>query len=233
NRRVIDETVPVNKFWEKTFQSSEEKVFLSQYLWNSFFRGLPYRLWYAVFFVFFIFVCLIYVDRYRRGLSLGCDYCGRAVCKKCKTFVSEYNLCKECAGIFKGNKNISISVKNKECQVILIERFHKRHLVIGKILSFLLPGAGHLLLDKPVKGSLMLFGFFFLMLKIVFTDGFIANPWQIVIASSYGGLFLLSSLLLVLYGYSIADFSKVSVKVSQFISLIRATRKELQIQHKG
>ena len=233
NRRVVDETVPLQNIWEKTFQTTEEKVFLSQYLWNSFFQGLPYKLWYAVFIVFFIFVCLIYVDRYRRGLSLGCDYCGRAVCKKCKTFVSEYNLCKQCAGIFKGNRNISISVKNKEGQVISIERFHKRHLVIGKILSFLLPGAGHLLFDKPVRGSLMLFGFFFLMLKIVFTDGFIANPWQIVIASSYWGLFLMSSLLLVLYGYSIADFSKISVKVSQFISLIRATRKELQIQHKG
>ena len=233
NRRVIDETVPLHKFWEKTFQPSEEKAFLSNYFWDNFFRGLPYKFWYAVFFVFFIFVCLIYVDRYRRGLSLGCDYCGRAVCKKCKTFVSEYNLCKQCAGIFKGSRNISISVKNKEGQVITIERFHKRHIIIGKFLSFLLPGGGHLLFDKPVKGALMLFGFFFLVLKFLFFDGFIENPWQIVHVSSYGGIFILSTLLLILYGYSIFDFSKVSVKISQFLSLIRATRKELQIQRKG
>ena len=233
NRRVIDETVPIQKFWEQTFQPSEEKVLLSNYFWNNFFGGLPYKLWYAVFFVFFVFVCLIYVDRYRKGLSLGCDYCGRAVCKKCKTFVSEYNLCKECAGIFKGTRNISISVKNKENQVITIERFHKRHIIIGKILSFLLPGGGHLLFDKPVKGALMLFGFFFLVLKLLFFEGFIDNPWQVVDVSSYGGMFFLGAFLLVLYGYSIVDFSNVSMKISQFLSLIRATRKELQIQRKG
>ena len=168
NRMVIDETIPLQIFWEKTFQPSKEKAISSQYLWNTFFRGLPYKYWYSVFFVFFIFVCLIYVDRYRTDLSLGCEYCGRAACKKCKTFVSEYNLCKQCAGIFKGNRNISISVKNKEEHVITIERFHKCHIIIGKILSFLLPGAGHLLLDKPLKGALLLFIFFFLGLKLFF-----------------------------------------------------------------
>jgi tetratricopeptide (TPR) repeat protein len=233
NRWVIDETLPLQKFWEKTFQPSEEKVVLSNHFWDNFFRGLPYKFWYAVFFVFFVFVCLLYVDRYRRGLSRGCDYCGRAVCKKCKTFVSEYNLCKECAGIFKGNRNISISVKNKEGQVITIERFHKRHIIIGKILSFLLPGGGHLLFNKPLKGALMLFGFFFLFLKMVYFEGLIDNPWQIMRVSSNGVIFLLTILLLILYVYSIVDFSKVSVKLSQFLSLIRATRKELQIQKKG
>ncbi len=233
NRRVIDETLPLQKFWEHTFQPSEEKALLSNYFWNNFFRGLPYKFWYAVFFVFFIFVCLIYVDRYRKGLSLGCDYCGRAVCKKCKTFIAEFNLCKQCAGIFKDNRNISISVKNKEDQVITIERFHKRHLIIGKILSFLLPGGGHLLFDKPIKGSLMLFGFFFIVFKLLVFEGFIDNPWQIVNVSAYGGMFLLVALLVVLYGYSIVDFSKESVRVSQFLSLIRATRKELQVQRSG
>jgi tetratricopeptide (TPR) repeat protein len=230
NRRVIDEFFPLQNFWEKTFQPSPEKMLLSNHFWNKFFRGLPYKFWYAVFFVFFIFVCLIYVDRYRKGLSLSCDYCGRAVCKKCKTFVSEYNLCKQCAGIFKGSRNISISVKNKEGQVISIERFHKRHIIIAKLLSFLLPGGGHLLFDKPVKGALMLFVFFFLALKLLFYEGFINNPWLIVNAPAFGTLFILSALLLFLYLYAIIDFSKVSVKLTQFLSLIRATRKELQIQ---
>jgi len=54
NRRVIDETLPLQKFWEHTFKPSEEKALLSNYFWNNFFRGLPYKFWYAVFFVFFI-----------------------------------------------------------------------------------------------------------------------------------------------------------------------------------
>jgi tetratricopeptide (TPR) repeat protein len=230
NRMVIDETIPLQIFWENTFQPSKEKVRTSEYLWNAFFRGLPYQYWYSVFFVFFFFVCLIYVDRYRSDLSIGCDYCGRAACKKCKTFVPEFNLCKQCAGIFKGNRNISISVKNKEKHVIGIERFHTSHIIIGKILSFLLPGAGHLFLDKPVKGALILFSFFFISLKIIFKEGIIDNSWQMVNVSSYGGMFILAFVLCTLYGYSIWDYTRVSGKLSQFLSLIRVTRKELQIQ---
>ena len=230
NRMVVDETVPFQIFWENTFHPSLEKARTSESLWNAFFRGLPYKYWYSVFFVFFFFVCLIYVDRYRSDLSLVCDYCGRAACKKCKTYVSEFNLCKQCAGIFKGNRNISISIKNKEEHVITIERFHTRHIIIGKILSFLLPGGGHLFLDKPVKGALILFSFFFICLKLVFKEGIIDNSWQMVSVSSFGGIFILSITLCALYVYSIWDYNKVSGKLSQFLSLIRVTRKELQIQ---
>lgn len=230
NRMVIDETAPLQIFWKKTFQPSDEKTRCSSYLWDVFFRGLPFKYWYIVFFVFLIFVCLIYVDRYRSGLSLGCEYCGRAVCKKCKTFVSEYNLCKECAGIFKGTRNIIVSVKNKEKQVTTIEGFHKRHIIIGKTLSFILPGAGHIWVDRPLKGAAILFTFFFLILKIIFSDGIVANSWQLLPASSYGGVIVSSVLLFALYVCSIWNFTTLSAKLSQFLSLIRVTRKELQFQ---
>jgi tetratricopeptide (TPR) repeat protein len=231
NRIVIDETIPLQVFWEKTFQPTEEKDLFAAYLWDGFFKGIPFKYWYSVLFVFLIFVSLIFVDRYRSALSLSCEYCGCAVCKNCKTLVPEYNLCKRCAGIFKVKRDsIGMSVKNKEKQVITIERFHKRHIIIGKILSILIPGAGHLWLDKPLKGAVMSFVFFFLMLKLFPVKELVVNPWLLIDSSSYEGITILCGLLLLLYCYSISNFTVISAKLSQFLSLIRVTRKELQIK---
>ena len=231
NRLVVDETIPLQVFWEKTFQPTEEKELFAAHLWDGFFQGIPFKYWYSVFFVFMVFVSLIFVDRYRSTLSLRCEYCGCAVCKKCKTLVPEYNLCKQCAGIFKGKRDsIAMSVKKKEQQVITIERFHKSHIIIGKILSILIPGAGHLWLDKPIKGAVMSFAFFFLVLQLFPLKQLVVNPWVLIGSGSWGGFTVIGGLLLVLYGYSIANFTVVSAKLSQFLSLIRVTRKELQIK---
>ena len=231
NRIVIDETIPLQVFWEKTFQPTEEKELFAAYLWDGFFKGIPFKYWYSVLFVFLVFVSLIFVDRYRSALSLRCEYCGCAVCKKCKTLVFEYTMCKQCAGIFKGKRDSTVmSVKKKEKQVITIERFHKSHIIIGKMLSILIPGAGHLWLDKPLKGALMSFVFFFLVLQLLPVKELVVNPWLLINSSSIGGITIICSLLIILYSYSISNFAVVSAKLSQFLSLIRVTRKELQIK---
>jgi hypothetical protein len=123
-----------------------------------------------------------------------------------------------------------MSVQKKEKQVISIERFHKSHIIIGKILSILIPGAGHLWLDKPFKGAVLSFAFFFLVLQLVPVRELVVNPWLLIGSSSLGGITLLGGLLLILYWYSISHFPRVSSKLSQFLSLIRVTRKELQIK---
>jgi hypothetical protein len=231
NRLVIDETIPLQVFWEKTFQPTAEKELFAANLWNGFFQGIPFKYWYSVLFVFLVFVSLIFVDRYRSTLSLRCEYCGCAVCKKCKTLVPEYSLCKQCAGIFKGKRDsIAMSLKRKEQQVITIERFHKIHISIGKILSILLPGAGHLWLDKPLKGAVMSFVFFFLVLQLFPVKELVVNPWLLIGSGSWGGVTVICGLLVLLYAYSITNFTVVSAKLSQFLSLIRVTRKELQIK---
>lgn len=230
NRMVIDETINLRVFWEKTFEPNEDKKLFSSYLWDRFFRGIPFIYWYSVFFIFLVFVCLLFINHHELGFSVGCEYCGSAVCGKCRRLVYEDNLCKKCAGIFKGKGDHNITTREKGEKVVQIEQFQKRHIIMGKILSILLPGAGHLWVDYPLKGSVMLFLFFFLLLKLIFWDGIVMNPWLVSQDRSSGGMVMVSSLVLILYLYSILNFSIISRRLSQFLSLIKVTRKELQIK---
>ncbi len=76
----------------------------------------------------------------------------------------------------------------------------------------------------------MIFLFFFLLLKLAYGDGIMMNPWLMSHARSYGGITIVSIMVLILYLYSILNFNRISVRLSQFLSLIIVTRKELQIK---
>lgn len=230
NRIVIDETIPLSVFWEKTFEPTEEKKLFNSSLWDRFFRGIPFTYRYSVLFIFLLFVCLLFINHHECDFSVGCEYCGSAVCGKCRRLVYEDNFCKKCASIFRSRGDQSITTREKEKKVMQIERFQKRYIIIGRILSILFPGAGHLWAGYPLKGSAMIFLFFFLLLKLAYWDGIIMNPWLMSHARSYGGITIVASMVLILYLYSILDFNRISVRLSQFLSLIIVTRKELQIK---
>lgn len=230
NRMVVDLTIPLSVFWEKTFQPAEGEKLVSSYIWDRLFTGIPFRYWYAVLFIFLVFVCLVFINRSEFGFAVSCEYCGVAVCRRCRRMIYENYLCKQCAGIFKGKGEHTTSPKGKEGKMIQIEKYQKRSITIGKILSMILPGSGHLWSGHPFRGSVVLFSFFFVLLNLVYSNGLVVNPWQLSHGRSYGDILILGSLLGILYIYSISSFTNVTGRLSQFLSLIKVTRKELQIK---
>ncbi len=230
NRMVIDETIPLSVFWEKTLKPSGEKKQYCSSLWDRFFNGIPYDYWYSIFFIFLVFVGLLFINHHEFGLSISCEYCGCAVCRRCRNLTYQDNLCKNCAMIFKSKEDYSISTREKEKKVTKIEEFQKRNIYIGKILSMLLPGAGHLWINQPFKGSAMLFLLFFLSLKLLYWEGIVFNPWLVSHAPSYAEIVIVCCVMFVLYLYSILNLRNASGRLYQFLSLIKVTRKGLQIK---
>jgi tetratricopeptide (TPR) repeat protein len=230
NRLVVDQIAPVAAYWQRTFAASDDQERLSAQLWNYCFRGISYRYRYGVVLIILLFVALLCIDRQTFPLSLACEYCGCAVCRKCKRPVLEHRLCKQCAAIFKSANDIMISISKKEEQVASIERYQGRTLFAGKLLSVLLPGTGHLLLDHPMRGTAIIFCFFVLLSKLLFWNTLLVNPWGMITGPAYLSILLVAIPLIILYLYALGHFNFSSMKLFQFLSLIRVTRRELQIK---
>lgn len=230
NRLVVDQISPVSAYWHRTFAVSEAQDRLSAQLWNHFFRGISYRYRYGVVVIVLLFVALLCIDRQTSRRSLACEYCGRAVCRKCKRLVLEHRLCSQCAALFKSANDILTSVSKKEEQVASIERYQGRKLFAGKLMSVLLPGTGHLLVDHPIRGTAILFFFFLLLSKLLFWNTLLVNPWQMITGPAYLSILLVAIPLIILYLYALGHFNFSSLKLFQFLSLIRITRRELQIK---
>ena len=94
----------------------------------------------------------------------------------------------------------------------------------------LLPGTGHLLVDHPVRGTAMLFLYFLLLSKLLFWNAILVNPWQMITGPAYLSILLVAIPLIILYLYALGHFNFSSMKLFQFLSLIRVTRRELQIK---
>jgi len=228
NRQVVDQTITTAERWQKTFTASKEKDRLCAHLWGGFFSGIAYKYRYGTFLVFLLFVILLFADRHSQSRSMACEYCGCAVCRKCKRLLAEYKLCKQCAGIFKNASDIMISISKKESQVASIERYQGRRIFIGKLLSLLMPGSGHLLFDQPFRGTAVLFLFLLLIAKLFLWNRLAVNPWQLISGSAYLDVLVIAIPLCILYLYSLGHFNFSSMKLFQFLSLIRVTRRELQ-----
>ncbi len=230
NRMVVDQLSPVSWYWQRTFSASDAQERLGAQLWHYYFRGISYRYRYGIAVLFLLFVAMLCIDRNDYRLSLTCDYCGCVVCRKCKRPAIEHRLCKQCTAIFKTSDDVLTSVSRKDEQVASIERHQGRRLFAGKLLSVLLPGTGHLLVDHPVRGTAILFVFFLLTSKLLLWNALIVNPWQLISGPAYLNTLLVAIPLIILYLYTLGHFNFSSMKLFQFLSLIRVTRRELQIK---
>jgi TM2 domain-containing membrane protein YozV len=123
-----------------------------------------------------------------------------------------------------------ISVSKKQEQVASIERYQERKIFAGKLLSLMLPGSGHLLVDHPMRGTAILFLFFLMVSKLLFWNTLAVNPWQMITGSAYLSILLVIIPLIMLYLYALGHFNVSLMKLFQFLSLIRVTRRELQIK---
>jgi hypothetical protein len=66
--------------------------------------------------------------------------------------------------------------------------------------------------------------------KLIFWNTLAVNPWQMITGSAYLSILLVIIPLIMLYLYALGHFNVSLMKLFQFLSLIRVTRRELQIK---
>ena len=81
-----------------------------------------------------------------------------------------------------------------------------------------------------MRGTAILFCFFFLLSKLLFWNTLLVNPWRMITGPAYLSMLLVAIPLIILYLYALGHFNFSSMKLFQFLSLIRVTRRELQIK---
>lgn len=90
----------------------------------------------------------------RLSLSRPCLRCGRAACRRCNAELRDDTYCGPCFHAFV--KKEQVDAKARISKEIEIRQFRRRQTSLSRALSFLLPGAGQVLRDKPILGFLFL-----------------------------------------------------------------------------
>jgi Tfp pilus assembly protein PilF len=200
NRIIIDETISFKEFWNRAFQNSEEKKIVVYSLWPLFFKGIPYA--YGIFFFIllslFIFV-LLFHQEVGKNLSTRCHQCGRPMKRRRLLskggMVSEF--CSHCVNIYIQELKRDANVNGRMIEEV--EKHQRRQTLVWKLLTFGLPGSGQLWLGFTGIGILYVFIFFCFIVKILFWNGFMKDPFLLNYSGSLLKIIFFALLFLLFY----------------------------------
>jgi tetratricopeptide (TPR) repeat protein len=111
-----------------------------------------------------------------RGVSKGCDKCGRPVCRRCDPELGVGSmLCNQCVHVFARKGAVPSAVKLKK--QIDIRRYRQARNRMSYVLAAVCSGMGHLFSGLPVRGALYAFLFLFGVANVVLRDGVLRTPY--------------------------------------------------------
>ena len=208
NRILIDETLTFKELWNSAFQGSEEKENTLFALWTPFFKGIShsYGVFFFIVFSFLIFFLIFHQDSAKK-FSTRCNKCGKPIKRKVRLSQGSKSpeICSYCVSIYIQNIN------DKK-----FERFEKHQTLIWKILTYGLPGGGHVWVGFPFFGIIYLFVFFCFFLEIIFWNGLVKDPFFLAYSSSFLRAILFAFAFLLFY-FFVAKQSNQKKRTSEKI----------------
>lgn len=202
---VIDENFSVTDLFEKaiSYKGVKRDGVISHI--STFINGLP-----APFFqislialIFLMSFSSSYLNK-KAYLAIQCPVCGKAICRRCHRYVFDSKVCNNCLGLIKKRQEEKKNIKNlsdiKET-LVRSKRKEKR----ANILAILMPGIGHLYMDRAIKGYIINLLFFILiwswLIDSTFTKTLLS---QSAILEPYRNL-CYALLIIAIIGYSVFD----------------------------
>ncbi len=162
NRFVMDENLTNDDLWRLAFYRSP--LYRSSALLGEMrsFSSKEFSL-----FLFFLLILAVYI--YRKQVEYGaycCRRCGEIYCSSCEKRLSHEEVCLAC---FKTLVKVSeMGARERIERILEIQRYRDIKNMRLKILTVLLPGAGHIYYGWTVQGTAILSSFTFFVVSALF-----------------------------------------------------------------
>jgi len=152
------------------------------------------------------FFGLMWFLRRKMFLSAACVRCGRPACRRCNTELPDESVCGQCYHAFKHKEQVD--AKSRISKEIQIRHFKLRKERLARFITFILPGVGQLIKERPLRGALFLSVFCCVLVQMLLRDGIMANT--VAIGSGLDWLKLVPLMLVFLgfYVWAILDAFK-------------------------
>jgi tetratricopeptide (TPR) repeat protein len=204
NRVLADLPVPDEWLVAPAGRLSPERMEKAELmLWRSYAgTGTPRVAWYWLGGALLVFG-LLALARGRLFATHGCVRCGRPVCRRCEAELRDNSLCGQCFHAFVRKDKVDARVRiSKEIQV----RQHRARVeTLARALSFVVPGVGQLLKDRPLRGMLILAVCSLCLVQAVFQPAVLRDPWDAAAGVDWLRLAPLALVFLAFYLWAVMD----------------------------
>ncbi|NWF92374.1 MAG: tetratricopeptide repeat protein [Syntrophaceae bacterium] len=173
NRLVIDQWLTTSRLWKRFVSESivKEEFFLS--LLRGWFEEVPSRNFPLIPILFLGFLAGMFgYSRTRRFLA-RCPMCGVPTYRLYTGTVEKEIRCFNCHRIFTEKEKLHPRILERKS--FQVKQFQKEDQLIMRFLSFFFLGFGYLWREQFVRGSVLLFLFLVLLLRLIYLDGVVPS----------------------------------------------------------
>ncbi len=204
-RFVVPMQLPLGRIWSDLWRATPRREQVADTMFKSYSGGVPLD---AVPFVVLgclLLMGLLTVVDVKVPHAAACKVCGTPFCKKCQPVESAEDMCVRCRNIT-GMKT-GIDPRTRERARAEIRLKQERKVLAAEIITILVPGIGHLLLGKSVRGLVLTFVSSLVIFGFIYRHGILRSEWIMPAYSNILPLILGAFVYLVYIGISVWNVS--------------------------
>jgi len=193
---VVDEVFGVNELWSLILNRSmsDASLGLMGRLYSYTNRGV------SVILILILAVFLTVYGMMVQGSAYSCSKCGRIYCGSCEDKSVVDDICLVCHRTL--SEKSLVKPRDRTARTVAIHRYSDSRTRIFNIISFLVPGGGHIFQRKTFSGYMIMFMFFLFLVSGFLWTFFMPSESMAVVAStvkllSFVGLVLIYSIVIV------------------------------------
>jgi tetratricopeptide (TPR) repeat protein len=209
NRLVIDEVLTPPRLWKRFLDQFIGKEGFLFRLFKAWFEKIPSRVPFLAPILFLGF--LIGMARYCRTKRFltRCPMCGSPTYRFYLGTSDQEFICFNCYRIFIQKEKLHPKIVEKKS--LQVRKFQKQNHFISRFLSFFLVGFGYLWREQVLKGLLLLFIFFILILRVVYWSGVMPSSLPQLFSTLWRWIFW-GGFFLIFYLFSVRQLYRIKPK---------------------
>ncbi len=208
---VIDVEPSTSEIWPYVFTKTSHSIRFSENLWNLTFKEISIKDFPIL--ILSVTSLLLILSRLKTRLpvALLCQNCSRIFCPLCDKTILFTGKCALCVEEYKINK---WDPKKRVERLVEGRDYKSSQKIFGRVITFILPGTGHIYYGYPIKGLLYLIISFFILFLIINWNGLYGeNPLLNLYRRGFAYyLFIIFSILVYLLMVRDLSLSKPFVK---------------------
>ncbi|GEM_PF-2221541 len=204
-RFVVVMSIPMDRIWDNLRINTPDRTKAGDTLFRSFsgeisLDAIPYI---ALCFLVLMGI-LTFVEPFL-GHARACSTCGEPFCSKCRPGDNYKTVCTRCLNIFEARTGLDPRTRERARAEVRMK--HDRAVLAAEIMSIVLPGSGHLLLGKSVRGVMFSIISLTFLMGMAYRQGVLRSEWLMPDYSNLVAVLLIAFLYIVFVGFSVWNVS--------------------------
>ena len=198
NRMMIDPTLPPLDLWGRIWNAAWNEGGIASILWASLWDGIPLTLAEVAMILLLLTAGWILPNLLGRKLGVrSCETCGQLICPWCRRSMMMGPRCFLCRKVLAEKPSVEPQTIMKKHEEIV--RYRNRQKSTPVILSWILPGLGHLYRGHALEGTFWMFLVILWAVKLGLGPGWIPSPMLVHVPFRIPGMLLALGMLILVY----------------------------------